>query len=73
MVATDDEGLDARLVEPPQLIDKKTRRLHRSLFAVVKVASDQERIGLFRKAQVDHGDIGFSRRPANQLRELRIP
>ena len=73
VVAADDEGLDARLVEPPQLIDKKARRLHRRLFAVVEVAGDQERVDLFRKAEIDHGDKGFSRRPANQLRELRIP
>ena len=73
MIAANDEGLDARLVEPPQLVDKKARRLHRRLFAVVKVAGDQERIDLFRKAQIDHGDKGFSRRPADQLGEFRIP
>ena len=72
VVAADDERLDARLMEPPQLIDKKARRLHRRLFAVVEVASDQERIDLLRKAEINHDDKGFSRRPADQLRKLGV-
>ena len=47
VVAADDEGLDTRLVEPPQLIDKKARRFHRRLLAVVEVAGDHERVDLF--------------------------
>ena len=58
--------------EPPQLVGEKPRRLHRRLFAVVKVAGDHERVDLLRQAEINHGDKGFSRRPADQLGELRI-
>ena len=72
VIAANDKGRDARLVEPPQLIGEKPRRLHRRLLAVVEVAGDQQRIDLFRKAEIDHGDKGFSRRPADQISEFRI-
>ena len=72
VIAANDEGLDARLVEPSQLVGEKARRLHRRLFAVVEVAGDHERVDLLRQAEIDHGDKGFSRRPADQLGQLRI-
>ena len=72
VIAANEEGRDARLVEPPQLIGEKARRLHRRLLAVVEVAGDQERVDLFRKAEIDHGDKGFSRRPADQIGEFGI-
>ena len=72
MVAANDKRCDARLVEPSQLIGEKPGRLHRRLLAVIEVAGDQERIHLFRKAQIDHGDKGFSRRPANEIGEFGV-
>ena len=72
VVAANDKRRDARLVKPSQLIGEKPRRLHRRLLAVVEVAGDQQRIHLFRKAQIDHGDKGFSRRPANEIGEFRV-
>ena len=72
VIAANDEGLDARLVEPPELVGEKPRRLHRCLFAIVEVAGDHECVDLLRQAEIDHGDKGFSRRPADQLGQLGI-
>ncbi len=72
VIAANEEGRDARLVEPSQLIGEKPRRFHRRLLAVVEVAGDQKRVDLFGKAEVDHGDESFSRRPANQTSQFGI-
>ena len=72
VIAANDKGLDARLVEPPELVGEKPRRLHRCLFAIVEVAGDHECVDVLRQAEIDNGDKGFSRRPADQLGQLGI-
>ncbi len=72
VVAADDEGRDAGLVQPPQLIGEEARRLHRRLVAVVEVARDQERVDLLRKAEVDDRDERPPGRAADELGERRL-
>ena len=70
MIAADDAGADAGLIQPPQLLGQKAGRLHRGLIAVVKVTGDQQRIDLLREAEVDDPDECLPSGVADQLRQL---
>ena len=52
MVSADDEYLDIRLVKSPELIGEKARRFHRSLFAVVEVAAEHQRLDFLFETKV---------------------
>jgi hypothetical protein len=66
VVAPDDEGADARFREPPQLLRQEAGSLHRRLVAVIKIASQEQRIDLLVEAKIDDADEGMPRGIADQ-------
>ena len=72
MIAPHLEDLDAGAMQALHLARQEARRLHRGLVAIIEIASDDERVDLLFKAQVDNGDQRPPRGVADQLRKVAV-
>src|SRR5690606_15609205 len=72
MIAAYDEYVDSRAMQPAHLACQKTRRLHRSLVAIIKIAGEKQRIDALLQAEIDNGLQYLPRRIADQSGNFRI-